>query len=184
LGIVNGNGPLFQGIKYFFDRSGVKVLNKVKVIGYRHTGIIVKNLDESLSFYEDFLGLKLLQKHIDDSEYISKVTGINGIIADYAKLEIPGGQILELLSYPSHNFLRAERGLIQPGEAHLAFQVSSIEDAYASVVAANIPYISAPIISSEKIAKVFFCLDPDKYRVEFVEMLSDSYSWKPNNDNK
>jgi catechol 2,3-dioxygenase-like lactoylglutathione lyase family enzyme len=160
------------------------VLNKVKIIGYRHTGIIVENLNESLSFYEGFLGLKLLQKHIDESEYISKVTGVKGIIADYAKLEIPGGQILELLSYPSHKFLRAEREIIQPGEAHLAFQVHSIEDAYASVVAANIPHISAPVISSEKIAKVFFCLDPDKYRIEFVEVLSDSYSWKPNNDNE
>ena len=31
------------------------------VIGYRHTGIIVKDMKESLYFYRDILGLKVIQ---------------------------------------------------------------------------------------------------------------------------
>ena len=31
------------------------------VIGYRHTGIIVKDMEESLHFYRDILGLKVIQ---------------------------------------------------------------------------------------------------------------------------
>jgi len=164
--------------------SGTTMPSDFKIIGFRHVGIIVKDLIASLHFYENFLGLKLLQKHVDDSDYISEVTGVTGIIADYAKLEIPGGQILELLSYPSHQFPKNEREIIQPGEAHLAFQVSCIEAAFTFVVSAGIPFISAPVISSEKIAKVFFCLDPDGYRIEFVEMITDSYSWKPKDEKK
>ena len=158
-----------------------KTQDRVEIVGFRHTGLVVKDLLASLAFYETFLGLKVLQRHKDNSEYISEVTGFEKIIADYAKLEIPGGQVLELLSYPSHVFSTKERILIEPGEAHLAFQVASIDVAFTAITAANIPHISKPVTSSEKIAKVFFCLDPDNYRIEFVEMLTETYSWNPNN---
>jgi|LakMenEpi03Aug12_release.lakeMendotaPanAssembly.Ray.scaffolds.fasta_scaffold876564_2 catechol 2,3-dioxygenase-like lactoylglutathione lyase family enzyme len=147
------------------------------VIGYRHTGLIVSDLDKSLDFYQGFLKLEVLQNNRDESDYIAKITGLNGLIAEYTKLLIPGGSVLELLTYPSHPELRAKREIHHPGEAHLAFQVNSVEDMFSQVVSAKIPYISPPVLSSEKIAKVFFCLDPDGYRIELVEMLTDSYSW-------
>jgi catechol 2,3-dioxygenase-like lactoylglutathione lyase family enzyme len=152
------------------------------VIGYRHTGLIVSDLKKSLEFYEGFLKLEVLQNNRDESDYIAEITGLNGLIAEYAKLLVPGGSILELLTYPSHPELRGKRKIHQPGEAHLAFQVNSIEDMFTKVVSAKIPYISPPVLSSEKIAKVFFCLDPDAYRIELVEMLTDSYSWKSLNN--
>jgi len=147
------------------------------VIGYRHTGLIVSDLDKSLDFYQGFLKLEVLQNNRDESDYIAEITGLNGLIAEYAKLLIPGGSVLELLTYPSHPELRAKREIHHPGEAHLAFQVNSVGDMFNQVVSAKIPYISPPVLSSEKIAKVFFCLDPDGYRIELVEMLTDSYSW-------
>jgi len=152
------------------------------VIGYRHTGLIVSDLKKSLEFYEGFLKLEVLQNNKDESDYIAEITGLNGLIAEYAKLLVPGGSVLELLTYPSHPELRGKRKIHQPGEAHLAFQVNSIEDMFTKVVSAKIPYISPPVLSSEKIAKVFFCLDPDAYRIELVEMLTDSYSWKSLNN--
>jgi catechol 2,3-dioxygenase-like lactoylglutathione lyase family enzyme len=152
------------------------------VIGYRHTGIIVDDLEKSLEFYQGFLNFELLQRHRDDSQYISEITGIQGLVADYAKLAIPGGFVLELLTYPSHPEIRAKRKIHQPGEAHLAFEVDSVENMFNRVCEQGIFFLSAPVLSSEKIAKVFFCLDPDGYRVEFVEMLTDSYSWKLSQD--
>ena len=149
----------------------------MKVIGYRHTGIIVDNLDISLVFYRDFLKLEVIQINVDDSDYISQITGVNNLRARYAKLFVPGGALIELLSYPSHPGKRVDRTVIQPGEAHLAFQVESIDDAFKSVLEENLRYLSKPVLSSEKIAKVFFVLDPDGYRIEFVEMLTDNYNW-------
>ena len=49
------------------------------VIGYRHTGMIVKDMKESLYFYRDILGLKVIQDFSDSSEYINKITGITNI---------------------------------------------------------------------------------------------------------
>jgi len=149
----------------------------LKVIGYRHTGLIVENLELSLDFYKDFLKLEVIQVNTDDSDYISQITGLENLTARYAKLSVPGGAVLELLSYPSHPEKRVKRMVHQPGEAHLAFQVESIDTAFTSVLEENLPYLSIPVLSSEKIARVFFVLDPDGYRIEFVEMLTDSYNW-------
>ena len=142
----------------------------------------MSDLEESINFYHGFLSFDILQRHRDDSDYISEITGLQGLVAEYAKLAIPGGTVLELLTYPSHPEVRVVRKIHEPGEAHLAFEVNSIEDMYGKAVAKNISCLSSPVLSSEKIAKVFFCLDPDGYRVEFVEMLTNSYSWKLKTD--
>ena len=47
------------------------------VKGYRHTGVICKNIEESLIFYRDYLGMKVIQDYWDDSDYMNKITGIS-----------------------------------------------------------------------------------------------------------
>jgi len=46
--------------------------------GYRHTGIIVKNMEASLHFYRDLLELDVLQDFCDDTPYINKISGMDG----------------------------------------------------------------------------------------------------------
>jgi len=36
------------------------------VVGYRHTDIIVKDMEKSLHFYRDILGLTVIQDYCDD----------------------------------------------------------------------------------------------------------------------
>ena len=47
------------------------------VKGFRHTGIIVKNMESSRQFYEDILGLEVVQNYTDDSKYINNVLGLS-----------------------------------------------------------------------------------------------------------
>jgi catechol 2,3-dioxygenase-like lactoylglutathione lyase family enzyme len=143
----------------------------LKILAYRHTGLIVEDLNRSLMFYRDLLGLEVVQEHLDASEYISVITGLSNLEAKYAKLRIPDGTVLELLTYPSHPTKRLETRIHNVGEAHLAFQVENADVAFDYLVSAGINCLSEPVLSSEKIAKVFFCLDPDRYRVEIVEMI-------------
>ena len=145
--------------------------SRINVVGYRHTGIIVSNLENSLAFYHKILGLEIIQEHIDSSVYISEITKLDGLTAKYAKLRVPGGAVLEVLTYPSHPTEKAVSEIHQVGEAHLAFAVDSAIQAYHELVENKVFCLSEPVLSSEKIAKVFFCLDPDNYRVEIVEML-------------
>ena len=63
--------------------------NKKKVVvGYRHTGVIVKDMKESLFFYRDILGLEVIQDFYDNSDYINKITGTTNANVHMIKLRL------------------------------------------------------------------------------------------------
>ena len=143
------------------------------VVGYRHTGIIVKDMKKSTHFYRDLLGLEVIQEFTDDSEYINKITGINNGAAHFIKLKMQDGSVLELLEYPTHPTERHSLGILNVGICHVALRVKSANDTYNFLLKEGIEVLSEPVLSSEGIAKVFFCIDPDGVRVEMVEMLDE-----------
>tara|TARA_B100001013_G_scaffold321703_1_gene231787 strand:+ start:343 stop:777 length:435 start_codon:yes stop_codon:yes gene_type:complete len=144
----------------------------MKVVkGYRHTGIICKDINNSLIFYRDYLGLTVIQDFWDDSDYINEITGIHNANVHMIKLKADDGTVIELLEYPTHPTNLIKQEVYNAGLAHVAFQVYNIEDAYNFLKTKNVKLISKPILSSEKIAKVCFCLDPNDVRIELVEML-------------
>jgi lactoylglutathione lyase len=142
------------------------------VIGYRHTGIIVKNMKKSLHFYRDILGLKVIQDFSDSSQYINKITGIKNADIHMIKLEVGDGTILEILEYRNHPTQLIDQPIYNVGASHIALQVKNAEKAYDILKQKGIKIISEPVLSSEKIAKVFFCFDPNNVRIELVEMLN------------
>ncbi len=72
------------------------------VKGFRHTGIIVKNMESSRQFYEGILGLEVVQNYTDDSKYINNVLGLSNGKIHMIKLKTIDGYILELLEYLNH----------------------------------------------------------------------------------
>jgi catechol 2,3-dioxygenase-like lactoylglutathione lyase family enzyme len=146
-------------------------MNKKHVIGFRHTGIITNDIDKSLRFYKDILGLEVIQDFYDDSDYINEITNINNGAAHFIKLKMLDGTVLELLEYPTHKTKPFDIEIINVGLPHIALQVEDISYTYDHLISHNIQVLSKPVLSSEGIAKVFFCLDPDNVRVEIVEMI-------------
>ena len=146
-------------------------MSSTLVCGYRHAGIIVKDMQKSVNFYKDILGLEVIQDFTDDSEYINKITGIKNGVAHFIKLKMKDGTVLELLEYPSHPTEPHSLSILNVGVCHIALQVNSCDETYDALVTQGVKVLSKPVLSSEGIAKVFFCLDPDNVRVEMVEML-------------
>ena len=141
------------------------------VKGCRHTGIICQNINESLEFYRDFLGLSVLQDFWDDSDYINKITGIENANVHMIKLKADDGTIIELLDYVSHPTRLIPQEIYNTGAMHIAFQVYDIDHAYKELKSKGVRFLSEPVLSSEGIAKVCFCFDPNMTRIELVEML-------------
>jgi catechol 2,3-dioxygenase-like lactoylglutathione lyase family enzyme len=141
------------------------------VIGYRHTGIITSDINKSLHFYNKILGLEVIQDFVDSSEYINKITALDGATAHFIKLKASDGSVIELLEYPSHPTRPVNLSIINVGVCHIALRVHSAQMAYQTLIANDVVVLSEPVLSSEGIAKVFFCLDPDNVRIELVEML-------------
>ena len=141
------------------------------VKGYRHTGIICQDLKKSLFFYHKLLGMKIQQDFWDDSKYINTITGINKGNVHMIKLKMENGDILELLDYPTHPTKMFDLPVYNVGLPHIALEVYDINMIYKRLKKYKVRFLSKPIVSSEKFAKVCFCFDPSNVRVELVEML-------------
>jgi len=144
----------------------------VKIVkGCRHTGIICKDIQKSLVFYKDYLGLRVIQDFLDDSDYINTITNMSNANVHMIKLEANDGTVVELLDYTTHPTDLIEQKVYNSGACHIAFQVYDIDQAYIFLKNHNVHLLSKPTVSSEGIAKVCFCLDPNNIRIELVEML-------------
>lgn len=141
------------------------------VKGYRHTGIICEDMEKSLRFYKEFLGLRVIQDFWDDSDYINKITGLQNANVHMIKLQAEDGTVIELLDYVTHPTDLIDQEVYNVGACHLALQVNNIEEAYKELQSKGVSFISEPVLSSEGIAKVCFCFDPNNTRIELVEML-------------
>ena len=130
-------------------------------------------MKKSLHFYKDILGLKVIQDFSDSSEYINKITGIKNADVHMIKLKAEDETVLEILEYRNHPTKLIEQPVYNVGASHIALQVRNADDAYNKLTENNVRIISEPVLSSEGIAKVFFCFDPNDVRIELVEMLDE-----------
>ena len=79
-----------------------------------------------------------------------------------------GIRYLTLYAFSSENWNRPKFEI----NALMELLVQTIHSETKTLVKNNVKVLSKPVLSSEKIAKVFFCLDPDGTMVEIVEMLN------------
>ena len=145
------------------------------LVGIRHSGFIVSDIGVSRHFYEEILGFEGNQAFEDNSSYINDITGTSGANVTMVKMKSPDGSVVEILSYGGEvaPTVKPKVPIYNVGEAHLAIQVSDIDAYHDLLVSKDVPILSRPIVSSEGFAKVFFCLDPDDYRIEVVEIFDD-----------
>lgn len=108
------------------DYRGNKMNNNIKRVA--HTGITVRNLEASIEFYQNVLGLELIQEPTEKimSEELDIGIGVSGVILRVAIFKIGDG-ILELLQY--HNPTSPIEKSLPPnslGSMHIAMEVNDI----------------------------------------------------------
>ena len=71
------------------------------ITGARHAGITVSEMDRSLAFYGDLLGLELLWRRVFEEPEIREIVGVPEASAiEVAMLRVPGSDLdVELLEY-------------------------------------------------------------------------------------
>ena len=70
----------------------------MQITSLNHFSFDVSDLDKSISFYETFLGMTLLNRSFRDPEFSSKATGICNVILEIAYLKTTNCK-LELIKY-------------------------------------------------------------------------------------
>ena len=138
----------------------------------RHTGIVVTDMEKSLKFYRDLLGLKPVIDFEEKGEFIDSVLAGSGIQVRMVKMVADDGGMVELLHYVSHPMSRAKDNKINEiGPTHIAFTVESMDETYERLSKVGVKFNSVPIVSPDGKAKLAFCQDPDGTYLELVEEL-------------
>ena len=141
----------------------------------RHTGIVVTDMERSLRFYRDLLGLEPVIDFTEESEYMDTLCALKEVRLRMVKLVAEDGGMIELLQYLSHPQQRPEGNtLCEIGPTHVAFSVDDVEKLYADWSAKGIQCNCPPQTSPDGKARLFFCQDPDGTFLEIVEVMEKS----------
>ena len=141
----------------------------------RHVGIVVTEMERSLEFYRDLLGLKVVLDAEREGEYYAQVTGLTGVRMRVAMLEARDGKKVELFEFHSHARRARERvETCDVGCSHVALEVDDIAELYGEMQRRGVVCNCAPVVSPDGYAKVTYCHDPDGAIVEVVEVLDVS----------
>jgi len=137
----------------------------------RHTGIVVSDLEASLHFYRDLLGLKIVKQMREKSAYIDNVLALKGVEVTTVKMAAVDGQMVELLKYYSHPQKVISRKICAIGPTHIAFTVDGLSMMYEELKAQGVLFNGEPCLSPDGYAKVAFCRAPEGTFIELVEVL-------------
>lgn len=137
----------------------------------RHTGIVVKDLESSLHFYRDLLGLKIVRKIDESGTYIDNILLLEKVRVTTVKMCSSSGQMVELLAYSSHPAEQKGREINEIGISHMAFTVKNLDVAYERLKDKGVEFNSYPQLSPDGFAKVAFCRAPEGTFIELVEVL-------------
>lgn len=141
--------------------------------GLNHVGLTTADIDGSVRFYGDGLGLRMRDRGETDSPELSTLVGLSDTKLRWAEFYLPGGQILEILEYVSPTGTPLVQRTCDPGSAHFAFEVRGIEVLYDRLVRQGVTVRSRPVRIEEpgdwEGYRCIYAVDPDGFTVEFVE---------------
>ena len=124
-----------------------------------HTMIRVRDLEASLRFYTELLGMRLLRKRdYPDGKFTLAFVGY-GEEADHTVVEL------------THNWGREEPYVLGEGFGHLALGVPDIHKACDALKAAGVKITRPPGPMKHGTTIIAFVEDPDGYKIELIEKI-------------
>jgi catechol 2,3-dioxygenase-like lactoylglutathione lyase family enzyme len=145
---------------------------------FHHIGLVVADLERSLGFYRDVVGLELLARGAESDVRYAEMLGRSRVQFSWAELDLGSGHVLELLRFdePSGGALRTAAetpGAGLPGVAHVGLLVDDIDVVHDALVKDGVTVMSRPIELAEENrwlgVRVFYALDPDNHLVELIQ---------------
>ena len=139
-----------------------------------HVAVTVSDMERSLAFYCDLLGLQRVSDHDLEGETISKMAGKERVRMKVVRLLCPQtpGIHVDLQQYLEPEGKLADSKLGDIANSHFCVEVEDIRRAYTELKAKGVEFVSDPVefqLEHEgKIGCVFF-LDPDGYVLELTE---------------
>jgi|SRR5688572_9866984 lactoylglutathione lyase len=117
-----------------------------------HTRMRVSNIDQTIQFYTDVLGLEVMERK----------TSPRG--SHLAFLKVPNSEeLIELASYPPSGPVKVQEDLV-----HLAFQVENLDETMRELTVKGVKITDGPTQTSSG-SRFIFIDAPDGYEIELIE---------------
>jgi len=114
-----------------------------------HINIVVSNLERSVRFYTQLLGLKETKRATLTGDWIEAIVGLSGVDAEVVYLQpVGGGPRIELIHYraPAGVALQENSRPNTQGLRHIAFQVENMDSLYTRLRDAGVPFFGPPVV--------------------------------------
>ncbi len=132
-----------------------------------HAGLSVTDMDRSLKFYRDYLGMKVLMELDIADDRIARVIGIPGEKCKIAHLQL-GETVLELFEYtnPRGQLFAPQMQQCDIGFSHVGFEVNDIHKHLKELEEMGIEMLGEPVEFRPDVWVAYF-RGPDGEVVEF-----------------
>ncbi|MEV5829654.1 VOC family protein [Spirillospora sp. NPDC052242] len=143
-----------------------------------HFSFHVADLDRSIAFYRDVLGMELVHVQDQDNAYTRALVGYPDARLRVAQLAVPGPRDhvsthdLELVEYVVPRGERQDPARHHPGAAHMAFAVADIGAEHDRLAALGVRFVSPPnriTAGANTGGAACYFLDPDDITLELVQ---------------
>ncbi len=154
------------------------------ITGHFHGGITVRDMETSLRYYVDGLGLEVHLDRILDGAYLKVILDLkfDDIRAVYLRIPNETG-FVELLEYRGIERMSAASRPCDFGSGHLCFYVDDVDAAHARLTAMGYRARSSTPISittgPNEGARSMYTSDPDGYWIELFQKRPSASSAAP-----
>jgi glyoxylase I family protein len=139
-----------------------------------HLAVTVSDMDRSLAFYRDLLGLREVERHLLEGETISRMAGKAGVVMQVVRLAAPDtpGVLLDLQQYLAPPGRVSDARLGDVAQAHFCFGVADLAAVYRDLKARGVEFVSEPVGFDLEwgIVHVVFLEDPDGFVIELMQV--------------
>ena len=147
----------------------------MKVRATSHIAIGVSNMEESLKFYRDLLGMELIGRRPSvTADYVAQQTGYDNVELNVASFRISPTcrQTMEVVQYMNHTGQQAATETNRSGNSHLCLLVDDLKTAVRDLSTAGVVFQSDPVeitAGPNQGGLVIYLKDPDGYTLELFQ---------------
>lgn len=145
-----------------------------RITGVDHVGVTVSDVDRSLEFWRDLLGLAVTGRGVVEWEHLDRLVALPDTKIEWCELALPGGGKVELSQYhrPVGEAV-SPGGENEPGRSHVSLLVDDLAEMLAmlrsnGVRARTEDPVDIPLGAYEG-GKAAYVFDPDGVELELIE---------------